>query len=107
MGSALPLCRGERLLLYSEKRMSLLYIERGETPSLYKGRSVSLLYTEEVDSSFTNRTECRPMYREGERLLLNTRGGMFLLYIYIYRERGGRLLPYAEESVALFSIYSI
>ena len=38
VGNALPLYRGERLLLYRETRMSLLYIGRRETPTLYMGK---------------------------------------------------------------------
>ena len=72
MGNALPLYRGERLLLYREKRVSLLYIKRGEPASLYKGRSVSLLYREEVDSSFIKRRECRLLYREDRGYIRET-----------------------------------
>ena len=63
--------------------MSLLYIERGETPSLYKERSVSLLYREDVDSSFINRRECRPLYREG-RDSFSIQGAACFSSIYIY-----------------------
>ena len=45
------ICRGDRLLLCTEERVSLFSIERRQTPSLYRRESVALLYVEEADSS--------------------------------------------------------